>query len=82
MQTEDINQAIASKLRGLRAERRMSREDVAPQAGMSVRTLARIEAEGAPARVDQLLAVLDVLDADPVQFLRSALGLLSGRRSA
>ncbi len=69
-----IDQDIADKLRGLRAERRLSQEELAELSGISESTIYRIEKGTLSARLKQLDAICSALGIDVYDFLKAAIG--------
>ncbi len=67
-----VDQAIGDKLRGLRAERRLSQGKLAEISGVSESTIYRIEKATLSARMGQLDALCAALDIDLYDFLKAA----------
>jgi transcriptional regulator with XRE-family HTH domain len=68
-----LDQAVGNELRGLRAKRQMSREELSHRSGIGFKTIQRIEAgERSPSlrELDQLCGVLGVT---PREFISGAL---------
>ena len=61
MQTVPLNDHIAMRIRALRAERDLTREALSVAAGVSLRTLSRIEA-GEDCKVTTLHSIARALD--------------------
>lgn len=67
-----VDQAIGDKLRGLRAERRLSQGKLAEISGVSESTIYRIEKATLSARMGQLDALCAALGIDLYDFLKAA----------
>lgn len=74
MEATTKDQAVGKKLRGLRAEKGMSQEDLAKLSGISESAIFRIEKGERSPRLGQLDALCDALEIDLYDFLVLALG--------
>lgn len=75
-----INQAIGAELRGLRAKRGMSREDLKAATGMGISTIQRFENGERSPELPQLVRLLKALDMPVSEFLDAALRNVEGMK--
>lgn len=73
-----INKAIGDKLRGLRGERKVSREELRARTGMGISTIQRFENGERSPELPQLVRILKALDMPLKQFLDLALRDIEG----
>jgi len=66
----DVLRALAGRVRLLRAERRLSRSEVAKRSGLSVRFLARVESGDGNISLVRLASLADALGTTPDRLLR------------
>lgn len=69
-----INRAVGDKLRGLRAERRLTRLQVQKMTGLGRSTLQRFENGERSPDLHQLALILQALDMPMSEFVAAALG--------
>lgn len=62
MDIETLNRMIGDEVRAARARHRMSRDALAQAAGLSAKTIQRIENAERPADVSQMAAICGALD--------------------
>ncbi len=71
--TAAINTAVGDKLRGLRAEKRVTRDELKARTGLGLSTIRRFEnGEGSPT-LTQLAKILRALDTSMADFAAMAL---------
>lgn len=80
MELVSIDQAIGSKLRGLRAERDLSQRDLATMSGVAESTIYRIERGERSARMDQLEPLCEALEVEVYDLVKAATTSLRAAR--
>ncbi|MFZ0496098.1 MAG: helix-turn-helix transcriptional regulator [Methylocella sp.] len=65
-----LREIVATNLRRLRHAKSMSQEELADRAGINRNYVGMLEREQHSATVDMLEKLAEVLEADPVEFLR------------
>jgi transcriptional regulator with XRE-family HTH domain len=65
----DLKEAMAVNLRRIRHEKNLTQEDLAEQAGLSMRYVGAIERGKVSASVTVLGRIADALDVDPCELL-------------
>ena len=73
-----VDRAAGRELRGLRAKRGLSREELAAQSGISFKTLQRIEAGERSATMREVDSLCRVLGVTPRAFISAALAEVEG----
>ena len=65
-----LREIVARNLRSLRRSRRLSQEELADRAGINRNYVGMLEREENAATVDMLETLADVLNVDPIEFLK------------
>ena len=73
---EKINKNISSKLKGLRAEKGFSLEEMAEKIGVHRETLRKYESNPSSIEIGTLLKMLDIYDLDTTDFFELIYGKL------
>ena len=71
---EEINKTISAKLKGLRAEKGYSLEEMAEKIGVHRETLRKYEINPSSIEIGTLLRMLDIYDMDTAYFFELIYG--------
>ena len=71
---EEINKTISAKLKGLRAEKGYSLEEMAEKIGVHRETLRKYESNPSSIEIGTLLKMLDIYDMDTTYFFELIYG--------
>lgn len=70
----DLNEVMATNLRRMRHEKKMTQEELADRAGLSLRYIGSIERSDVSASVTVLGLIADALGVEPHELLRRSSG--------